>query len=704
MLVLGGLLPCVGGPAGDWLVDPAPYVSTVRQEGDRLVMANGLVSRTLLLEPGVATWSFRNLMTDEEYVRAPSPEATLTIDGKDVAVGGVTGMPVLGYTCPQDVARYQAEGPYRLTGWHERPIAARLEWKRRSEWMTRELPWPPKGREVVLSFASGDPALPSVDVHYEIYDGAPILAKWITATNATARTLKLDTYASEILRLSEYHAQHDLDFRENPSDLFAVSEFIYGSASAKARDMGFELRTDPAYKTQMSYLMDSPCRLVATPQLPSAATLAPGADWTSHRIWEVAFDSSDRERCGLAVRRFWRLVAPWTDENPLIFHLTASSDEKVREGIRQCVETGFETLLMSFGSGFDLESRDPAYRRRYAGLSAEAKRAGVAFGGYSLTASRSAGTPEENVQGGTPRFGTCPCLAAKWGREYLACLKDFMREADFGIFENDGPYPGDTCTATNHCGHAGYADSFIAQWRAEADLYRFCRAHGIYVNQPDNYYLVGGSKNGMGYKEVNWSLPRDQQLLVERQNVYDGTWTKTTSMGWMFVPLAQYHGGGAAATVEPLKEHLKHYDQRFADLLGAGVQACWRGPRLFDAPETLALVRKWTAFYKKYRRVLTGDLIHLRRPDGRDWDGWLMCDAAAPGETKAIASLFNPTDEALVREIVLPLHYAGLRGRAGIRIGEEGPVRETALDAQDRARIRVTIPAAGYLHVFVHTR
>ncbi len=61
----------------------------------------------------------------------------------------------------------------------------------------------------------------------------------------------------------------------------------------------------------------------------------------------------------------------------------------------------------------------------------------------------------------------------------------------------------------------------------------------------------------MGYRETNWSLPRKQQEIIERQNVYDGTWNKTPSMGWMFVPLVQYHGGGAAATIEPLKDHLR---------------------------------------------------------------------------------------------------------------------------------------------------
>jgi len=41
----------------------------------------------------------------------------------------------------------------------------------------------------------------------------------------------------------------------------------------------------------------------------------------------------------------------------------------------------------------------------------------------------------------------------------------------------------------------------------------------------------------------------------------------------MFVPLTEYQGGGAAATLEPLSEHLPQYESHLANTLGAGVQA-----------------------------------------------------------------------------------------------------------------------------------
>ena len=39
--------------------------------------------------------------------------------------------------------------------------------------------------------------------------------------------------------------------------------------------------------------------------------------------------------------------------------------------------------------------------------------------------------------------------------------------------------------------------------------------------------------------ETNWNLPLWEQINLARQNIYDGTWTKVPSQGWMFVPLVQ---------------------------------------------------------------------------------------------------------------------------------------------------------------------
>jgi len=238
----------------------------------------------------------------------------------------------------------------------------------------------------------------------------------------------------------------------------------------------------------------------------------------------------------------------------------------------------------------------------------------------------------------------------------------------------------------------GLEDSQYVQWKAATDFYGWLRAHGIYLNQPDWYFLNGGNKTAMGYREVNWSLPRRQQQIHTRQNIYDGTWTKTPSMGWMFVPLSEYHGGGAEATIEPLSENLAHYEMMLASNLLLGVQACYRGPRLYDTPETRTAVKKWVDLYKRHRDILESDLVHLRRADGRNLDFMLHVNPEL--STKGFLAVFNPTHEAISERVMIPLYYPGLIESANFRVEESSP-QTVSLDHRQRAEIELHVPAGG---------
>ena len=693
----------------DWLLDPSPYSARIETTADACVLDNGLVRRVVTLKPGAATVSFKRLSTNEEFVRGVSPEGIVGFDGKKYSIGGLSGQPILNYIREEWIAGMKPDDTaYSFVGCETDAVKERFPWKPRPEWTARKTSWPAKGRHLAMRYkapavADGS-SLPSVTVHYEIYDGIPVVSKWMTISNCTGRAVKLDTFTVEELRLAEPSGQFDREWLPVPFNLHVESNYgatgDLGWRGEKQQSIHYE--TDPGYKTQEAWLYDGINVLRCYPDMGPAKTLAPGETFETFRVWELLFDSTEHERRGLSIRRMYRVIAPWTSENPLMFHCKASaSPENVRAAIKQCVDTGFELVIMSFGSGFNLESKDPKYREKYKALADEARSQGIALGGYSLTSSRGAGVRSDNVRNPNPRFRVGPCLCSRWGREYLDTLASFMKEAGFGVFENDGPYPGDYCTATNHPYHDGKEDSVWNQWRAQSDLYRFCRANGIYVNQPDGYFLEGGNKTAGGYRETNWSLPRDYQTIIERQNVYDNSWTWNTSMHWMFVPLAQYHGGGSAATVEPLSKNLAHYELRFANLLGAGAQACWRGPRLYDSPETLGMVKKWVTFYKENRRILDGDMIHLRRADGRDWDGWMMVDPDPGGGVRAIASLFNPLANVVKRNVSLPLYYTGISGAAEIAVGDGAAFSLVKLDAMCRAHIEVEIPANGWLHVFV---
>ncbi|MGL6194799.1 MAG: hypothetical protein ACRC2T_08260, partial [Thermoguttaceae bacterium] len=270
---------------------------------------------------------------------------------------------------------------------------------------------------------------------------------------------------------------------------------------------------------------------------------------------------------------------------------------------------------------------------------------------------------------------------------------NFYDKTGFNMLEHDGSYPGDYCASSVHPGHDGLADSQYTQWKKITDFYRWCRGRGIYLNVPDWYFLNGSNKTGMGYRETNWSLPRAQQVIHGRQNIYDGTWTKQNSMGWMFVPLTQYHGGGPAATMEPLCENLVDYERHLANNFGAGVQACYRGPRLYDTEETKAVVKKYVDFYKKHRDILDSDIIHLRRADGRDIDYILHVNPQL--EEKGLLMIYNPTSEEVSRMITVPLYYTGLTESAKVSNHDETDVNQYQLNRKYEIELPVIVPAGG---------
>ena len=282
--------------------------------------------------------------------------------------------------------------------------------------------------------------------------------------------------------------------------------------------------------------------------------------------------------------------------------------------------------------------------------------------------------------------------AARGVANYFRRLYDFYGQSGFTLLEHDGSYPGDVCASEQHPGHRGLLDSRWTQWRTIADFYRWCRGEGIFLNVPDHYFLSGSNKTGMGYREVNWSLPRDQQVIHTRQNIFDGTWEKTPSMGWMFVPLTEYQGGGAAATIEPLDEHLDHYERMLVSNLALGVQACYRGPRLYDTPRTQAMVERWVSWFKSHRDILESDLVHGRRADARDLDWMLHVNPAL--EEKGLLVVFNPLDEPVRQTLHVNLYYTGLTETARV-CDPAGQERSLPLRRDYTIDLPVEVPAQG---------
>lgn len=732
----------------DWLIDNSSFTATATTVEDKLIMSNGLMERVFKLHPAAATIALNNMMTGESELRAVRPEAQITIQSKLYNIGGMSGQAVHNFLDGASLQTMKADpGAFVMYDYQISEAKPRLEWRRNEKWLSGSALDFPRGKRVTFLYRAPEKVaeLKGVEVRviYEIYDGAPIMSKKIEILNKSGRAITLDSFVVEMLALVEtapkvcygetfqdkrfampdgyfttnYRKSHSSidaprEFVDRFTQLFVVTDYAMGGTMEAMKDNPAVHWTfdHPEYeKTGIRYYgMYKPALLKVAPALEPSIEIGDGAVWSSLTAYEMLRDGSDTERRGLAECRFWRMMAPWAQENPILMHVRDAKPEAVKVAIDQCATVGFEMVIMTFGSGFNILDQTPEFLNSMRDLNQYAKSKGIALGGYSLLASRGGkdedlvispktGKPATSLADGA-FFGKSPCLANEWGDKYFGTIKEFFTNTGMNVFENDGAYPGDVCSSTTHTGHKGYGDSQYAQWQKISDFYNWCRKEGIYLNVPDWSFLLGGSKTPMGYVETNWSLPRAYQEIIERQNIYDGTWQKTPTMGFMFVPLTQYHGGGAAATIEPLSEHLDHYERRLQNLFGAGVQACYRGPRLYDTPQTEAVVRQWVDFYKSHRAILDSDIIHLRRADGNDWDGLMHVNANLA--ERALVSLYNPTEKDIRKTITVPLYYTGLTSKARVE-NSSGKSKTYHLARDYSIQMEVTIPKMGYAYYII---
>ncbi|MFT3701246.1 MAG: alpha-galactosidase [Agriterribacter sp.] len=692
----------------DWLVHPAsnPAQFSENKKEKTITISNGLMQRSFYTGDNLVCFDYTNLTSGEQLIRSVRPEARITINGKSYNVGGLYGQKEHAYFMTSWLKELKGRaGDFMYISYEWTSLPQPVAWKP-TGWSTgKQLP---TGKSLVFSFKNNDAALRGivVKVHYDVFDHIPTICKRVTIDNNSSSPVVINQVVSEILAMPEEESAVTGDSAKMavPHGIFVESNYAFNDAMRiHLSDQTTNWKSDSLYRTQVHVQYKTPCLLEVYPREGVGALLGAGSQFSSIRTYELLLDSYDRERRGLARRKFYRTIAPWVTRNPIFMHLIGSDPEQIKQSIDQCAETGYEAAILSFGSSLNMEDTSAANLNVYKSLADYAHSKNILIGGYALFISRSI-SPDVDVinpftgKPGQVGGGSSPCMASAWGMEFLAKIKHFFDKTGFDIWENDGPYGGDVCASKKHAGHKGLEDSQWEQIALQQEIYHYLNAKGVYINSPDWYFLDGSNKAGIGYREPNFTLPRERQKVLNRQNAYDALWNEIPSMVWGFVPLTEYGGGGSAATIEPLKDHLDMYEQLMMQYYGSGVQACYRGPRLYDTDSTKKLVQRVIGWYKKYRELLNSDIIHLRRPDGRDWDGIMH---VAPGlPQKALVMLYNPLDAPISRTVRLPLYYTGLSGTARISIEANNPTTYI-LNSAAETTVTVTIPAQGYTWLLV---
>ncbi len=702
-LLLSGNFLITPAFSQDWLVNPVVPKAAIYPSSDNkeIILNNGLVKRVFRIQPNISCIDYSNLVNGQQLVRAIKPEAMITIDQKTYHIGGVYGQTEKAYLMKDWIGKFSsADSDFHFVNYQIEDLKPFIHWKTRDQKIRKQA----TGKTITFQYQSSLISLKNLEVHvhYELYDGIPLIIKWVSVHNQSGHSIILNRVVNEVLGLVEEESAvvGTPEQMKKQHGIYVETNYAFNNAMRyDISDQTTHWETDKTYTSQVNYNYETPCVLEVYPEKIKGIVLQSGEEFQSVRTHELLMDSYDRERRGLAIRKMYRTVAPWTSENPIFMHLISKDDDEVKKAVDQCAATGYEAVILSFGSHCNMEDTSAANILRWKKLSDYAHQKNILIGGYSLFSSRKISDEDDVIDPVTGKpdaaafFGNAPCMGSKWGLAYIAGLKYFLSKTGFDLFENDGPYPGDVCASTKHPGHRGLDDSQWKQMELQKELYHWCNEQGIYVNAPDWYFLDGTNKTGIGYREVNFSLSREQQKILNRQNIFDGTWEKTPSMGWGFVPLTKYQGGGPEAVLEPLSEHLADYQQLMVEYYGAGVQACYRGPRLFDNALTKQVVSKTISWYKKYRDILNADIIHLRRADGRDWDGILHVNPTL--KTKGFVLLYNPLKEKITRIITLPLYYTGITSTAVIR-EKEGLARKYTLDRNYAIKLTVSIDPESY--------
>lgn len=715
--------------AGDWLVTPPRQAVEMQiepaadRQSARLALGNGLISRSFYVGRNLACFSYRNLRHRAEFIRAVKPEMRVKLDGVWFEVGGLVGQPERSYLVESWLPEMRdSANQFHFVGVTTAPPSERHPWK--PKFNAPALPWPPRGLRVSMHYAppaaAGAPLQKlQLTVHYEMYEGLPVLAKSFTLENRGAAPVSVDEIETELLavpqdQVGNIHAESDYSFHlanHAPDDCHAGGDHSqairWDAPLYRAGRTTTDWRVDPehdswAHPTAIEdKLLGHAFRNLMVSRIPNgpAQVVAPGQRFESHLTFEQLFDSSDRERRSLGVRRMYRTLCPQVNESLLAAGSPSHDPAIIKHLLDQMGEMGFESYVITCWPGVSHDNLDPVYLAKWKDIADYARARGIVVSGYELmVASRGRGAAQDCVdpltgKPGSP-FGQSLCLGTQWADDYFQRVWQFVERTGFKSIAVDGPYHGCPCAATNHLHHRGLADSQWVQWQAQKRMFAEEQRRDMSAGAPDWYFWNGQSSTSLGFREASANLPRELGLLLYRQYIYDGTWFKPPTMGGMGLGLIGTYTDDPRAMLEPLDENLSWYELNLVQLLGSGCQANFRANRLYDTERTRGMLARWIGWYKQHRAILSSDIIHVQRPDGRDIDVLLHVNPQLP--EKGLALFFNPLDQPMTRVVRLPLYYAGLQGHARLREKDAGRSQRVKLDRESTGEVTVHLPARGF--------
>ncbi len=391
-------------------------------------------------------------------------------------------------------------------------------------------------------------------------------------------------------------------------------------------------------------------------------------EWVSSiYAYELLFNTDYYENRLIEVKEMYRRIAPWCTDNVLFFHLISNRSSAIRKAVDQCAEVGLEMIIQSFGSGVRMESSNEMYLNRIRKAYDYGHKKGLRMGAYTLAYVKNYRPVRSHEALNHDYSHICRCLSCEWAEKYMKKVLRFIDKTGADAVEIDGPYGMLMCSGGKTHNHDDFTDSQYKQWKSSVvDWYQDLKNRNIYINAPDWHYLNGTNRCGIGYEEIAFSERRQEQLVTSRIYYYKGTFDKSSSQGWGFLPLNVYHGGGDDAKFFPTDKNAFEFDWAMAQITASGVWPTIRGKVVYDTETGKDIMKKWVTVFKKYRNVLNGITVHFMPPriDTQNPSRTTCIDAIMNqlpyGDDRGFVMFFNQTDKELTEEITLPVYYTGL--------------------------------------------
>ncbi|MCS2891621.1 LamG domain-containing protein [Parabacteroides faecis] len=401
----------------DWLIsqveEPACLFVQKSEDGltSKFQLNNGLVSRTFYVGENIACVGYKNHSNEAEFLRAVKPEARVCIDSVWYEVGGLKGQPELSYLLDSWYAEMEASDlAFTLEKVETGLPLKRYPWTPKYNAVPTD--WPAKGLRMEMTFIPTESMVDvkdiKVKVNYEIYQGLPLIAKWIEVVNEGEEAVLLNDMECEVLAVNQdqvkrIHVESDFSFALVNADIEG-SALMHYAGTPKAYHVGSSTTkwtVDKDYNTWASHnqaedkFLGFPHHNLLLSKLPMGpcTKVSKEVPFKSYITFELLQDSDDRERQSLGHRRMYKKLAPQTTESLISGGITSHDETKLKGFIDQMAELGLEQLDIMAWPGISHDNLDSAYVQLWRRVASYAKERGIVMGGYELqVASRGRGS------------------------------------------------------------------------------------------------------------------------------------------------------------------------------------------------------------------------------------------------------------------------------------------------------------------------